>query len=74
MENIFNSGMMVSSTQHLATIIRKSLISVFQDFFASINKAFGLVGVGDGGRGGEGGGESALGYHSMGFRHFPDVS
>ena len=69
MENIFNSGMMVSGTQHLPTIIRKSLISVFQDFFASINKAFGLVGMGDGRGGG-----SALGYHSMGFRHFPDVS
>ena len=68
MENIFNSGMMVSGTQHLPTIIRKSLISVFQDFFASINKAFGLVGMGDRGGG------SALGYHSMGFRHFPDVS
>ena len=52
MENIFNSGMMVSGTQHLPTIIRKSLISVFQDFFASINKAFGLVGMGDGRGGG----------------------
>ena len=70
MENIFNSGMMVSGTLHLATIIRKSLISVFQDFFASINKAFGLVGMGYG----RGGGGSALGYHSMGFIHFPDVS
>ena len=61
MENIFNSGMMVSGTQHLPTIIRKSLISVFQDFFASISKAFGLVGMGDGSGGGVGAGLSFYG-------------
>ena len=40
----------------------ESLIPVFQEFFASISKIFNLAG----GR--------ALGYHSMGFRHSPDVS
>ena len=37
-----------------------SLISVFQEFSSSIGKT--------------GGGGWALGYHSMGFRQFPDGS
>ena len=40
----------------------KSLISVFQEFSASIGKAFILVGG------------WALGYHSTEFRHFPEIS
>ena len=40
---------------------RKSLIAIFQDFFASTNKMF-ILAVG-----------WALGYHSMKFRHFPDI-
>ena len=41
---------------------RKVLISIFQEFSVSIDKAFILAG------------DCALGYHSMGFRQFPDVS
>ena len=42
----------------------KSLISVFQEFSASIGEAFILAGgMGDG-----------LGYHCMGFRRFADIS
>ena len=44
----------------------ESLTSVLREFFASINKAFVLAG----GVGGGVGGGWALGYHSMGFRHF----
>ena len=40
----------------------KSLISVFQRFFASISEIFILAG------------DWALGYHSVGFRHFPHIS
>ena len=40
---------------------KKSLISLFQEFFASIDKIFILE-------------DWALGYYSMGFRHFPDIS
>ena len=40
----------------------KDLISVFQEFFASVNKIFILTG-----------GE-ALRYHSLGFRQFSDIS
>ena len=40
----------------------KSLISVFQEFPASIGGAFILAG------------EWALGYHSMEFRQLPDIS
>ena len=48
-----------------------SLVSVFLEFSASINKALILAcGGGDGG----GGGGWVLDYHSMGFRHFPDIS
>ena len=39
----------------------KSLISVFQEFFASINKIFILAE------------DWSLGYHSMQFRHFPNI-
>ena len=42
----------------------KGLASVFQEYSASIGEAFALVG----------GGGWALGYHSMGLRHFPDIS
>ena len=46
----------------------KVLVSVFQEFFASILKAFNFAG-------GLGNGLSlAVDYHSMGFRHFPNVS
>ena len=45
----------------------ESLISVFQDFFVSIDKILILAGR-------LGTGHWALGYHSMGFRHFPDIS
>ena len=39
----------------------ETLISVFQEFSSSINKAFVLAGC------------WALGYRSMGFRQFPDI-
>ena len=41
---------------------RKTLISVSEQFFASIDKIF--IWQED----------WALGYHSMSFRHFPDIS
>ena len=47
----------------------KSLVSVFQGFSASINKALVLAAGGAGG-GGLGAGRWALGYHSIKFRHF----
>ena len=40
----------------------KGVISVFQEFFASINKIFILAGG------------LHTSYHSMKFRHFPDIS
>ena len=40
----------------------KSLISVFEEFFRSIDKMFSLAGG------------WAMGFHSMGFRHFPGIS
>ena len=43
----------------------KGLASVFQESSASIGEAFILVGGGEG---------WALGCHSMGLRHFPDIS
>ena len=39
----------------------KDLISVFQEFLASISKVFILAGG------------WALGFYSMGFRHVPDI-
>ena len=49
----------------------KSLVSVFQGFSASIDKALVLAAGGAGGRGGGlGAGRWALGYHSIKFRHF----
>ena len=42
-----------------------SLISVFQEFFASVSKFSVWWGMG---------GDWALGYHSMRFRHSPDIS
>ena len=47
----------------------ESLLPSSQEFFASDSKAFILVWE----WGGEGAGGWALGFHSMGFRHFPDV-
>ena len=42
--------------------LRESLLSVFQKFFASINKSFILLK------------DWVLGYHFMNFRHLPDIS
>ena len=42
------------------------LIAIFWDFFANAGEIFILAG-------GRGGGW-ALGYHSMEFRHFPNIS
>ena len=39
------------------------LVAIFQGFFASGGGAFILLG----------GGAGALGYHSRGFRHFPNI-
>ena len=44
------------------------LIAIFWDFFANAGEIFILAG----GRGGGGG--WALGYHSMEFRYFPNIS
>ena len=41
---------------------RKSLIAIFRDFFASTSKIFDLAGG------------WALGFHSMKFGHFPNIS
>ena len=53
-----------SSIENLSTSFNfgKSLISVFQEFFASIAKIFILAG------------DWALGYHFMEFWDFPDIS
>ena len=53
-----------SSNFHVTLVhYGKGLISVFQERFASINKIFILMGGG-----------WALGYDSMRFKHFPDIS
>ena len=41
----------------------KRLITIFGKIFASINKIFSFLQE-----------EWALGYHSIGFRHFPNIS
>ena len=40
----------------------EGVMAILRDFFASANKFFILTG------------SWALGYHSMGFRHFPNIS
>ena len=42
------------------------LVTIFWDFLASASGVFALAGGGGGGW--------ALGYHSMGFRHFHNIS
>ena len=52
-----------STRFHVISALWEKFNSFFEEFFASINKIFILAG-----------GDCALGYHSLQFRHFLDIS
>ena len=62
LETIIHKIFETNSNFHVTAQYGKSLISVFREHFASINKIFILAGG------------LASGYHAMDFRRFPHIS
>ena len=60
-ETISHKTFETNSSFRMKYALRKSLIAIFWNFFASISKTFILAG------------QRALVYHFMKFRHFPNI-